>query len=223
MVDSRVKWWQRVLSYFREVELAHIEGEYNPSLHVSLVQNRFQLSTANAIYSFDDLYLNFYRAFQQLPMPPSGARMLLLGLGLGSVPFMLEKKFRRFYNITAVEFDESVIELATLFTLPRLTEKMQVIHADAEVFVKLDDSKYDLIIVDLFLDDIVPPYFNGVEGMKRLRHRLAPDGKILVNRLYRNESDKERTEQFYNKVFKRSFRDSSYIDVKGNWILVGSA
>ena len=121
-------------------------GEYNPSLQVSLVRNRFQLSTENAIYSFDDLYLNFGRAFERVELPPDGSRMLLLGLGLGSVPFMLERQFHRRYEMTAIEFDESVIGLAAAFTFPRLAQKVEVIHADAEIYVQTLEDNFDFIV-----------------------------------------------------------------------------
>lgn len=198
-----------------------IVGEYNPILQVSLVQNRFQLSTENAIYSFDDLYLNFRRAFEKIKLPPQGSSHLLLGLGLGSVPYILEKHFDKIYHTTAVELDEAVIGLASGFTFPRLKSKIEVVHADAEIFVQVTETTYDLITVDLFLDDIIPPYFEKLEGLKRLRLLLNPGGQVLINRLYRNRSDRLKTNNFYRDIFQKVFKNEMYLDVQGNWILVG--
>ncbi|MBK8506885.1 MAG: methyltransferase domain-containing protein [Saprospiraceae bacterium] len=221
MTGPKVHWWQRLLSFVMEVPLQNVEGEYNPYLQVSLVRNRFQLSTQNAIYSFDDLYLNFSRAFEKVDLPPNDASLLLLGLGLGSIPFILENKFDRKYQITAVEFDEAVISLATTFTFPRLIQKIQVIHADAEIYVQMDRKHYDFLIVDLFLDDVIPPYFESNEGLRNLKKLLNPGGMILINRLYRNASDRQKTGNFYNGTFLSVFHNGYHLDVDGNWILVG--
>ena len=220
MIKAKVFWWQRALSYLTEVPLQSVEGEFNPALQVSLVRNRFQLSTENAIYSFDDLYLNFSRAFAKMTLPPDGSSMLLLGLGLGSVPYMLEKQFDRHYNITAVEVDESVIGLASAFTFPRLAQPMDVVHADAEIYVQTVENDFDLIIVDLFLDDVIPPYFESKAGMEQIKAILAPGGKVMINRLYRNGRDKQKTGNFYKNVFLQVFKDGIHYDVGGNWILV---
>ena len=223
MMAPKVYWWQRLLSFVTEVPLQNVEGEYNTNLQVSLVRNRFQLSTENAIYSFDDLYLNFSRAFEKIDLPPNDASLLLLGLGLGSIPFILERKFDRKYQTTAVEFDEAVIGLATAFTFPRLSQKLDVIHADAEIYVQLDRKHYDFLIVDLFLDDIIPPYFESKEGLKKLKKLLNQGGMILINRLYRNASDRQKTGKFFNDKFLSVFPEGYHLDVGGNWILVGKA
>lgn len=221
MIHPKVNWWHRVLSYLTEVPIQTVEGEFNPDLHVSLVRNRFQLSTTNAIYSFDDLYLNFNQAFTQVTLPPDGSRLLLLGLGLGSIPYMLERQFERNYQITAVEFDESVISLASAFTFPRLRNRLEVVHADAEIFIQAAAGQsYDFVIVDLFLDDVIPPYFETVAGLRQIKDIMAPGAMLMINRLYRHGSDKQKTGNFYHKVFLKVFKQGSHLDVGGNWILL---
>jgi hypothetical protein len=220
MSKTRVSWWQRLLSHFKEVPLETVAGNANPTLQVSLVQDRFQLSTENAIYSFDDLYLNFGRAFKEIELPPDKSSLLLLGLGLGSIPYILEKKHERNYHTTAVELDEVVIMLAAQFTFPRLEQKIEVIHADAEIFVKTSGRTFDMIVVDLFLDDVVPPYFESEPGMLRLKQLLNRDGMILINRLYRSGIDKKKTTSFYDHAFNKVFQTGYHLDVGGNWILV---
>jgi hypothetical protein len=223
MIKSKVAWWKRLLSFFKEVPLETVQGDANPTLQVSLVQDRFQLSTDNAIYSFDDLYLNFGRAFREITLPPNGSTLLLLGLGLGSVPYILEKQHNRNYQITAVELDEAVIMLAAQFTFPRLRQKIEVVHADAEIFVRTSMVTYDLIVVDLFLDDVVPPYFESMEGLVDLKQLINVGGMILINRLYRNGVDKKKTSFFYDNAFIQVFDQGYHLDVGGNWILVGKA
>ncbi len=219
---EKPKWWQKGLSYFMEVVLERRSSAVNKLLIVSLIRNRYQLSTEASIYSFDDLYMNYHRAFSQVELPDEGARVLVLGLGLASVPFMLEKTFGHNYEITAIELDELVIELASKYTLTRLDNPIQVIHTDAEVFVKTSQSEYDLVIVDLFLEDVIPTFFESVEGNHKVKELLAPGGLVMYNRLYRTGKDKQKTLAFYENNFKKVFKKGSYLDVGGNWILLGT-
>ncbi len=196
-------------------------SDINEMLHVSLVRNRFQLSTEKSIYSYDDLYSNFYYSFKVLDLPPNDTEVLILGLGLGSIPFMLERNFARQFRYVAVEIDESVIDLASRFSLSRLKSPIQIIHADAEVFVKNHASKYDFLMVDLFVEDIVPPFFEGHVGNKLIKNLLKPGGRVLFNRLYRTGQDKLATDRFYEDVFTMVYDEPSYIEVEGNRMLVG--
>ena len=58
--------WKRLLSHLFEIHIESTSSEYNPHLYVSLRKGRYQLSTANAIYSFEDLYYNFLMLLQKL-------------------------------------------------------------------------------------------------------------------------------------------------------------
>lgn len=217
--QGKIHWWQRWLSYIVDIPLETLRSDDHDTLQISLVRNRFQLSTEKSIYSFDDLYLNFLRAFRKVELPPDGANVLLLGLGLGSVPFMLESVFGKNYHITAVELDETVIELASKYTLPRLKNKVMVVHADAAIYLQSNTTKYDVIIVDVFIEDIIPGFFERTDGLDQVQNRLLPGGMLLYNRLYRTKRDKELTDKFYNEVFLKVFREGSAIDVDGNLIL----
>ncbi len=214
-------WWQWVASYFIEVPVEELSSPTNPVLQVSLSRGRYQLTTENSIYSFEDLYFNYRQAFQRIELPHDGANVLILGLGLASVPFMLEKIFAKTYNYVAVEIDESVIYLASKYMLGRLRSPIETICADAVHFVQQNERLFDLIIVDLFLDDVIPKGFEQTPINKMLRDSLEKDGLVLYNRLYRTSTDKQRTELFYQEVFKPVFRESSFLNVMGNWILVG--
>ena len=91
--------WKRLLSYFFEWHIESAPSEANPHLYVSLKNGRYQLCTANAVYSYEDLYTNFLRAFEQIDFDKvPGKDVLILGLGLGSIPIILEKRFGRPYR-----------------------------------------------------------------------------------------------------------------------------
>ncbi len=213
--------WKIWLSYLAEIHIESASSELNPHLYVSLRNGRYQLSTAHAIYSYSDLYSNFDQAFRQINLDRlPGDEVLILGFGLGSIPLILEKKMGRHYHYTAIEIDETVLELASRYTLPDLESSIVLICADAYAFVMQTEATFDLICMDIFLDDEVPPLVESLELLEALRDALNPGGVLLFNRLAAQRDDVTRTEAFFRNRFLPVFPNGIYLDVGGNWILL---
>lgn len=217
--------WKKWLSHLTPITLEHAQSEQNPELTVALSRGRVQLLSGDAIYSWDDLYKNFLIAFDGLHIDERPIEdVLLLGMGLGSVPFMLEKIFHRQYRFTAVEWDETVSELAFKYTLSRMESPVELITADAEVFVQFCEEKFDLLIIDIFEDELTPPQFCTQAFLSDCRNLLRPGGLLLFNRLHGEDNAiRSNTERFFVQTFKKVFEQGWYIDTKGNWILCGEA
>ncbi|PHN00850.1 spermidine synthase [Flavilitoribacter nigricans] len=213
--------WKVWLSYFVEQHVESMSSEYNPHLYVSLSNGRYQLCTANAIYSFEDRYDNYRKAFtrvdlEQLP----GKDVLILGLGLGSIPLMLEKIFDQELYYTAVEIDEAIIELASKYAIPEIMSPVELICTDALAYVAQQPATFDLICMDVFLDDVVPESFEQDEFLNNLKAMINPNGLLLFNRLAATTKDKRESQQFFEERFLKIFPEAAYMDVGGNYILV---
>lgn len=217
--------WKKWLSHLMPLTLEEATSEQNPALSVVLSRGRLQLLSGDAIYSWDDLYKNFLLAFDQLKIDERKVDdVLLLGLGLGSVPFMLETVFHRRYRYTAIEWDESVADLAARYTLARLQSPVEIVTADAEIFVQVTEEQYDMLIVDIFEDEITPPQFCTEEFLEACSRLLRPGGLLLFNRLHgEDKSVRQVTERFFERRFKSVFPEAWAIDTKGNWILCAEA
>ena len=212
--------WQVLKSYFSEVLLEHISSPYNPELYVSLSRGKLQLSTANAIYSFEDLYDNFRLAFKHIDWQKwQGKNVLVLGLGLGSIPQMLEENFKQAFNYTVVEIDEAVIYLAEKYILHKLLAPMEVICADAALFCEQTTDKFDLITIDVFDDDKIPESIEDLSFLEHLKRLLNPKGIIMYNRLARTNFDKADSALFLEGAFKHVFPEAVSLPVKGNLML----
>jgi len=213
--------WKKLLSHVVPFTLEETGSDQNPELSVMLDRGRLQLLSGDAIYSWDDLYKNFLIAFERLKIEERAINdVLILGLGLGSVPYMLEKVFHRKYRYTAVEWDETVAELASKYTLSRLSSPMDIVIADAEIFVQITEEQYDLVIVDIFEDDLTPPPFETADFLRDCDELLLPGGLLMFNRLHGGSAAvRSVTERFFERNFKDIFPEAWAIDTGGNWIL----
>ncbi|MEZ5057049.1 MAG: hypothetical protein R2879_08430 [Saprospiraceae bacterium] len=213
--------WKIWLSYLFEIHIESSSSELNNNLHVSLKNGRYQLCTDNAIYSYGDLYDNFYKSFQKLKWRPNEkAEVLILGFGLASVPLIMEIFFSEKMYFTGVEADESVIELASNYALPYLKNPVEIRYADAYGFLMTNETKFDCIIMDVFIDDQVPEEFEEPEFLEGLSESLNEDGLIMYNRLAFSKADKSKTLNFYENYFKKVFKEGTYLDVGGNFMLI---
>jgi spermidine synthase len=214
-------WWKKYLSYLFEIHIESHPSRINPHLYVCLRNGRYQLCTDLAIYSYEDLYQNFSRAFQRIDFETFPVRdVLLLGLGLGSVPLILEKYYDRSFHFTCVEIDSHVIELASRYALPRIRNSVEIVEGDALSFLESTEMTFDMAVMDIFIGDYVPEKFNGPEFLRLIRKTLRNDGIFLFNRLSQKKSDIRDSRAYFEDVFLPEFSDGTYIDVKGNYILI---
>ena len=216
-----VPFWKELLSRIGDVPLERAATEYNPDVELNLRNGRYLLTTPNAIYSYGDLYLNFFEAFRRLKPQKRAIRdVLVLGLGMGSIPWMLEKKFGRVYHYTCVEIDEVIAGWAMKYTVPELKSPLTIYTADAVPFAHQCTQRFDLVCVDLFLDEHVPDELDEPEFSEALSRLLTENGLLLWNRLADKEALIHRTTSFYDEVFSKIFDDAHILTFEGNWMLL---
>jgi spermidine synthase len=213
--------WKRLLSYLFELHVESTSSEYNPHLYVSLKNGRYQLSTANAIYSYGDLYDNFSGAFAKMDLDKGNIQsVLILGLGLGSIPIILEKVFKKQYHYTAVEIDEEVVYLASKYTLPALESNIEIISTDAAIFTLQCQQQFDLIAVDIFLDDVIPNTFQQPSFLKQVAELLTDKGVLLYNHLAYTQADRNKAKDFFEAAFQIVFPQAVFVETNGNWMMM---
>ncbi|NNE28519.1 MAG: methyltransferase domain-containing protein [Saprospiraceae bacterium] len=213
--------WKIWLSYLFEQTIEHTGSNQNPSLSLCLSRGRLQLYTPNAIYSFEDLYDNFFDLFQKIDFERHAIKeVLVLGFGLGSVPYMLENNFALSARYTGVESDGEVLRLASSYAVPKLNSSCTIVQADAFAFVEQSREKFDLIVVDLFLDNVIPSQFNEPFFLDNCKDLLVPDGLLVFNRLSSTPEKKELTREYYEEVFKSIFEKGRLVEIKDNSLLI---
>lgn len=179
------------------------------------------LGTDATIYSWDDQYLNYVWGLEAIDWNQLDCKkMLIIGMGLGAVVYILEKNRKVYPEITAVEYDQDVIYFARKYSLPRFKSKIEVIHADGYKFLLQSKEQYDLIIVDVCIEDMIPPGFETHDCMEAIQNNLSKGGVLLYNRFYSYYKDQYKTDRFFKNVFKKVFPNGFLLDQKGTCLLV---
>lgn len=210
--------WKKWASYITEIYLEETSSVHNDHLLVSLVNGRLMLSTNNAIYSYGDKYHNFGYSFKKMDL--TGVKeVLLLGVGLGSIPILLEKKEKQKFSYTGVEIDEEVMYLASKYVIPGLSSDFDLVTSDAISFLSIDTRKYDMIAMDIFESDYIPSKFETEEYLESLKNHLTENGILMYNRLACTEKDINKSNKFYRDVFHKVFPQATTLRIKGNLML----
>jgi spermidine synthase len=130
-----------------------------------------------------------------LLVKPDPKRVLIIGLGGGTLPMTLRQLFPDL-EIDVVELDPAVTRVAEKFFGFKRDERMRVSEEDGRVFVKKAiraGTKYDIVMLDAFEDEYIPEHLSTKEFLLEVKSTLTPDGVVAANtfssnRLYPYES-----------------------------------
>lgn len=120
----------------------------------------------------EELWGKFLR---KIPSRWHKPKVLILGLGCGSVVRPLQKKFGE-VKIIGVEIDETMLALGEKYFNLQKETSLDIICADARDFLRNLKAKFNLVLVDAYI---------GRKQLKlrHLRRALLPGGLIIVNKL----------------------------------------
>ena len=215
-------WFRYLLSFLRPQVVERLQNDLNPMLEVAYENGRLQLHGATVNYSFGNLQKVFrsafehYRVLQRRP-----ARVLILGFGAGSVAqLLLERPYD--FELTGVEHDPAVLALGQrYFRLDELLRQLkpELVVEDAVEFVKQESRVWDLVIVDLFVDDTVPTTAQQPSFLEALRGILADKGLLMFNFIADTREKQLAFDQF-RELFGVFFPAFEVYKVFGNRVLV---
>ena len=130
-----------------------------------------------------------------LLLNPSPGRILVVGLGGGTLPTALAETYPDAV-IDAVEIDPAVVRVAERYFGFVAGERLRVHVQDARAFVRRaagNGSTYHLVMLDAFNSDYIPEHLMTREFLRESKSVLTPDGVVAANtfassRLYDHES-----------------------------------
>ena len=170
---------KKILSYLYPI-IKKIKTEHNGTVELVYSNGKKLLDSASANYSYGSLQCILKFALKQIDLEKVN-HVLLLGLGGGSVIQTLRLDFGFAHQITAVEFDKTIIDIALNEFGLKEDKNLEIIEADALSYVKNRERKFDLIIIDLFIDSVVPNVFYSIDFWKNIHLLTAKNGHIIFN------------------------------------------
>jgi spermidine synthase len=111
-------------------------------------------------------------------------KVLLMGLGGGSIPRMLLRQYPE-VTVHTVEIDPWVVRVARDYFWVTESEKHRIIVQDARQFLRQTKERYDFVIVDAYHADYygsyIPYHLATKEFFALIRERLEPGGVVMYN------------------------------------------
>ncbi|GJL79457.1 MAG: hypothetical protein NPINA01_24460 [Nitrospinaceae bacterium] len=130
-------------------------------------------------------------------------RILILGLGGGSIPNFLRHYFPE-THVDVVEVDPDVIELSEKFFYLQESENYKIHAADARIFIQsqIGKNSYDLIFLDAFKSGSVPFHLKTGEFYREIRDVLSPEGVVASNLYGKSNLKKSGDRSTFGSVFR---------------------
>lgn len=104
----------------------------------------------------------------------------LLGLGGAAIAHALDKKMGE-HKITAIEYNQDVIKIAEQYFMSKMINSLNIVHADAYLYMQNTNHHYQHILVDLFDTSIAASNLQNSEFFTNCRKHLLPNGILAVN------------------------------------------
>lgn len=210
---------KKFLSYLWP-DTKRFSSEISGVLEVTYINGKKVLDTENANYSYGSLQkiLEFGVAKVDLK---SVENVLILGMGGGSIIQSLREVFEYKNNLVAVDIDPKVIKIAKEEFGITESENQRIIQDDAFQYVKNAKERFQLIIIDLFIDTNVPQVFFGKEFCQNVAKLLDTNGSFIFNIGINLEKEADKSKGIISH-FGNEFDFKAYPNVKDtNFLLIG--
>lgn len=191
-----------ISSFFFTHTIEERKSEVSGKLDVFYSNGKYMLDTANVNYSFGGDLTVFQKAFGQFKVRERKIKnALILGFGAGSVASILQDEFGKEVEMVGVEKDAEVISLAKKYFSIHKYKKLSLHCADAHDFVlTTSPAPFDLVVVDIFIDLVVPEKFQDEKFISALNKFLSPEGILFYNFIARDEKTRDKGAQLYNRM-----------------------
>jgi spermidine synthase len=195
--------FQKFLSQFYPVKVRSASGITAPILDLFLYRGRWQLGSSTALYSDGHHYRPLLAAFKYLRKDLLVVEnMLVLGAGLGSAAYILDR-MKLNINTTFVDIDPTIINWAKELLPERLSKNNHWVCADAAEYIKIQQCQFEIIVIDIFIDRIVPQFVCSTSFLEHCKQLLKDDqSKIILNYIVNNKENWEEARENLNEIFR---------------------
>jgi spermidine synthase len=139
------------------------------------LQSAMNLKDPSALRLIYSRYTSLGFAFR-----PDAKKMLIVGLGGGSIPKKVQKEFPGM-EIDAVEIDPEVVQIAKNHFNVRENKNLRIHAQDGRLFLTRTPHQYDIIMLDAYYTDAMPFHLATKEFFELAQRKLTPNGIIVAN------------------------------------------
>jgi spermidine synthase len=179
-----IKVFRYIGSYIWGYTLENTSSKVNPVLQVCYINGKTLLNSKNVNYSYGSCEDAFNTIFKKLNIKERKLdNVLILGFGVGCIAHLLQKKYKIDAKIVGIEKDEKVIEFGVKYFDMLKFQNVSVICDDAIDYIQKNTELFDMIIVDLFIDYVVPEKCEQELFLNNIKRSLSQSGMLIFNKL----------------------------------------
>lgn len=145
-------------------------------LYVNRISQTMYDSLADESKKEEKYFTYVYRISDYLDSFPRNTKVLLLGLGGGSIVKRLTEKG---FTVDVCELDKRIADVAKKYFF--INPETSIAVDDARHFIKTCQNKYDVIIFDTFKGEDPPNHVFTLESLEETKKLLSDKGIIFVN------------------------------------------
>ena len=210
--------FKRLLSYLIPIKIDQVKSDINKNLEITWYNGQLVLDSENTNFSYGSLQKVLRFGLKKIGFEKieSFRNTLILGVAGGSVIKTLVDEIQYKGKITGVEIDAKTINLANKYFGLDKIENLQIIIADAEKFVAETREIYDLIIIDIFEDTIMPDFLFGNDFISNVLNLLNIDGFVVFNTIVSDNSAQIRNEKFAKLIVSKNTKLQRIPNIEGD-------
>ena len=163
---------------------ASTEREYhspiNGVLKVRWEKGKKILDTEHTNYSYGSLEDVLNYGLDNIPLENVNS-VLLFGMGGGCMISSLKNRYSCHAPVTAIELDPMLIDIAEKEFGVVQSKNLSILETDAYQYITETKDTFDLIIIDIFIDLLVPEKFYKPEFWDAMTKVVNLNGFVLFN------------------------------------------
>jgi spermidine synthase len=166
----------KAMSDFEMVEVTETDGIRSMHLGSPTIQSSMKVKDPYAL-----VLAYSWGAMSSLLFKPAASKLLLVGLGGGSIAKYVWK-FCPQIQQTVVELNPQVIQVArSHFYVPDDDERLQIIEGDGIAYLQQHPGQCDWLMMDAFGSNGLPPDFCTQAFFDDCAEALTPSGLFTIN------------------------------------------
>jgi predicted membrane-bound spermidine synthase len=212
---EQLPWYKKWLGYLIPLVITKRKTDSNENLKIKYYQGQVQLENGDALYSDGHRYSPFKLSFEFLARKnklDDVQRFLLLGAGLGSALYRLQKVYHLNPESFLIEKNKDVFALLKEYALFDNNDNVHLILDEAHNYIKRTDESFDLIGVDLFEKLENSSLLNESSFWESLNGISNKKTTLIVNTIFIKKTERSEFEKMLSMdfTFERIDRRPNY-------------